>query len=155
MVAFVSLCIFGNAIILASPQSLNDLYHVKKIYIEDSGTSVTQTRLAWMSDLRKELTRVGFEIVDNTRFADAILNDEVQAVVVLDGPQPDPPQNIYLFKLTTRNNVVVWQTKVNVRSRLKTDEVNAEAARRFAERLLQAWLKSARRSGLKVGNKVS
>lgn len=83
------------------------------------------------------------------------LHDKIQAVIVVDGPQPDPPKYIYDFNLTFPNNDVVWHTRLNVRSRLRQAEVNEQAAKRFTQRLLDGWLKSAKRAGLPVGDKVS
>jgi hypothetical protein len=125
---------------------------VKKIYIE---MTQTQPRLSWISVMRTELTKVGFVVVDNAHDADAILDDEVQGVVILDGPQPDPPEHVYEFRLTLPNNVTVWRTEFKIRSRLEVDDVNKQAAKRLAGQLVNAWLKSARKAGLAVGDKVS
>ena len=149
--AFIVLIVFLGTMVIASPPR-NELYRVKRIYIE---TTQTQPRLAWISEMRMELTKVGFVVVDNAQDADAILGDQVQGVVVLDGPQPDPPEHVYGFRLTLPNNVTVWRTEFKIRSRLEADDVNKQAAKRFAGRLLDAWLKSARRAGLAVGDKVS
>jgi hypothetical protein len=148
--AFI-LIVFLATMVIGSPPK-NELHRVKKIYIEPTQT---QPRLAWVSQMRTELTKVGFVVVDNTYDADAILDDQVQGVVVLDGPQPDPPERVYEFRLTLPNNATVWRTEFKIRSRLEADDVNKQAAKRFAGRLLDAWLKSARRVGLAVGDKVS
>jgi hypothetical protein len=93
--AFIVLIVFPGIMVIGSPPK-NELYRVRKIYIE---TTQTQPRLAWISDIRGELTKAGFVVVDNTHDADAMLNDQVQGVVVLDGPQPDPPEHVYEFRV--------------------------------------------------------
>ena len=127
------------------------LYTVKKIYVgNELKEEVTPPRREWISDLRKELTRVGFVTVDDAADADAILDGENQGEIVLDGPQPDPPKYFFKYQLRFRNRETVWQTKFTIRSRLGPDEVNEQAANRIARILLTSWLKSARAAGLYV-----
>jgi hypothetical protein len=157
MIVVTALVVLQVSMIGASPQKPNKLYNVKKIYVceYEANDKAAEIETRRKSDLRKELLIVGFEIVDDARDADAILNEEIQAEVVIDGPQPDPPRYIYEFKLTLPNNDVAWHTKFNVRSRLKAVQVNEQAAKRFTQRLLEDWLKSAKKAGLIVGDKVS
>src|SRR5712692_2348428 len=135
--ALTLLIVFLDTMVFASPKKVNELYHVKKIYIwNESETAGTPARIEWLSDLKRELTNVGFLPVDNANEADVILHDEIQEEVVVDGPQPDPPKYFFDFKLTFRNDDVVWHTKFKVRSRLKPTEVNEQAAKQLSQRLL-------------------
>lgn len=137
-----------------------DKFHlVKKIYVAEEKEyvlsetgAVKESRL--ISNLRRELTRVGFVVVDDPANADAVLKGEFGWNAVLDGPQPDPPEYFYEYQLLGAGNVRLWRSKFTLKSRLDESQVDQNAAAKIANKLLNEWLKSAKRAGLNVGIRV-
>ena len=90
-----------------------------------------------------------------------MLSGRYGITVVADGPQPDPPQHHYKYHLTPPSNQDLWATKgeiwetdVHVRSKLNGDKVDPIAAPKIVAKLLKAWLKSAKKAGVKTADKV-
>lgn len=97
--------------------------------------------------LTAELLKAGFIVVDLPDTADAILTGSKGMTMVVDAPQPDPPEHNYIVELR-RATSVVWQTHFTISSKSSDAEVDAQAARRIAERRLKAWENSAKRAGV-------
>ena len=100
--------------------------------------------LGGYESMRTELVKAGFTVVDTPDTADAILTGSKSETLVVDAPPPDPPEIHFTYELA-RGPSVIWTTTFTVRSRSSETALNAEAARRCAERLLKAWRNSAKK----------
>jgi len=146
------------------PQNSNNLYLVEKIYVGERGFSSREAgarEKRMNSYLKQELAAAGFVIVEDKNKADAVLSGSQGVAVVADGPQPDPPEHDYEYRLTPAGVEDLWESKgrlweaeVSIRSKLDEPEVDRMAAPKLVGKLVRAWLKSAKKAGLKTGNKV-
>ena len=148
-----------NLAAAASLTQRKKLHLVKSIYVSEEKEyelsevgAVKQSRL--ISNLRDELVRVGFVIVNDAAGADATLKGEFGWNAVLDGPQPDPPEYYYEYQLVDAGNERLWQSKFTLKSKLDEWQVDRDAAAKIAGKLLSEWLKSAKRAGLNVSGRV-
>ena len=143
----------------ASGAKTDDLYRVRKIYLQTQGEyelsdwgKVAVQR--WYSILRPALSNYGFEIVDRPSDADAIMDGEVDPWVTLDGPQPDPPRYSVHFRLTSVRHGATWKISFDIRSRAPYTEVEQRGIERVTHELFTAWKKSAMKAGIRVGNRL-
>lgn len=125
------------------------LYRVKSIYLGDVGALETDPFKIY---LRRELTRLGFTVVDEAASADAVLTGEMTISVTEDGPPIEKPYDKLSFKLVARGSEEIWRAKFSVQQRSFDNwEKNSEhRARRLAERLKRDWKRAAGKAGLSV-----
>jgi hypothetical protein len=160
---------------LALPQKSDKLHFVKKIYVgergfymenqDEAGLKLIRDAIArerqMNSYLEQELVNAGFKVVKDKGQADALLRGTQGITVVVDGPPLNPPKHDYEYHLTPPNveSLVetkdeLWKTNVSVRSKLELSEVDRMAALKIVEKLVKAWLKSAKKAGINTGNKI-
>ena len=160
---------------LAVSQKPNQLYLVKKIHVGERGfytENQDEARLKLIREaiarekqmnsyLEQELVKAGFEVVKDKGQADAVLSGTQGITVVADGPPLDPPKHDYEYHLTPPNvenlgesEDALWNTEVSVRSKLDVSEVDRMAATKIVEKLVKAWLKSAKKAGVNTGNQI-
>jgi hypothetical protein len=116
--------------------------------------------------LEQELTRVGFEVVKDIRDADAELVGIIgaRASTPPDWPRDWPPPRRYVYRLVLPENGKpddfysvkgnLWETDSKMSSKIVADEGDKQAASKVADNLLKAWLQSAKKAGISVGDKV-
>jgi hypothetical protein len=126
------------------------LHQVRKIYVaKEEQYEVTEKFIAREKhinyNLKKELARNGFIITDELLEADAILSGSFGDIIVLDGPQPDPPEYHYEYQLTSRGKQRLWRTEFSIRSKAGDVDADEKAARRIVEKLVKAWQESRRK----------
>ena len=174
----------GKPLGLAEPQkSKLALHHVKKIQIVPSGFNIVQLKDRYgqrlMTDdqanehlsradardkrmvslLTTELTRAGFVVVEDKKDAEAVLVGMIAPVVV---NPPEPRRYVYKLMPPTHKDFLdfmagkgkLWETEIKINSSPIEDESDKKAATLIAEKLLNGWLKSAKKAGLTTGDKV-
>ena len=116
--------------------------------------------------LEHELNSVGFEVVKDIHDADAELVGIIgaRASTPPDWPSDWPLPRRYVYRLVLPANGdhddffnvkgKLWETDYKMNSEMLEDESDKQAASRVAEKLLKAWLKSAKNAGISVGDKV-
>jgi len=128
---------------VAGQRDANALAAMKAIYIEwTPPTGRDSTR----ESLTRELTKVGFEIVDNRLRADAMLTISPQLEVVLDGDGSIPQKSIFTYELSLPNSTVVWKHRVKFVSRRSLAEDCDYAAAKMAARLVKDKEDSVRKN---------
>jgi hypothetical protein len=141
-----------------------NLYRVHKIFLETQNTAVTREDLSERGMIesrsldpfmREALTKYGFVVVNNAADADAVLyGANTGALVVLDGPQPDPPGYTYEFWLYSAKYSFKWKTKVDLSTHASETERGRKATQKAVHNLFSAWKKSASRAGVVVADRV-
>jgi hypothetical protein len=131
---------------LAVQRDTNALAGVKTIYIEWTPTT---DRDATKESLTRELTKVGFEIVDNRLRADATLTISPQVEVVVDGDGSIPQKSIFTYELVLPNTTVAWKHRVKFVSRRVPAEDFDYAAAKMAAKLVKDKEDSVRKGARK------
>lgn len=116
--------------------------------------------------LEQELNRVGFDVVKDIHDADAELVGIIgaRASTPSDWPHDWPLPRRYVYRLVLPEkgepedfyNVKgkLWETDHKMSSKMVADESDKQAASKVAENLLKAWLQSAKKAGISVGDKI-
>jgi hypothetical protein len=121
----------------------NKLYLVRKIFIEEIPNIQEASKVELF--LKRELQRWGFIIIEDRAGADAILTVEIQAEVILDGDGSVPNKAIYKYELRLTDNELVWKGKIKFPARQSFAEENEYAAQKIAEKIANAWRKTAKK----------
>jgi len=75
---------------------------------------------------------------------------------------PQPRRYLYRLTLPSKGSYFdffsvkdkLWETDYKMNSKMVADESDKQAASKIAENLLKAWLQSANKAGMRVGDKV-
>jgi hypothetical protein len=110
------------------------LARIKTIYIES--TQDAQSDLQ-KEALTRELTKVGFEIVNVRSQANALLTVFSQIQVVVDGDGSVPNKSIFTYEVALPNKRIVWKYKISMVMRTLANDVNSGAVK-MAAKLLKA-----------------
>src|SRR5215510_2655800 len=144
-----------------SATSSNDdsnLHRVRTIFLEEKrNDEMNQETLADLkrlnSVLKDALVNIGFMVVENVADADAVLAGDKTQWIILDGPQPDPPKYHFHYVLVSTRINVKWQTDFDVASRAQL-EVEGKGMQKVAQNLFRAWKQSAKKAGIRVGDRL-
>ena len=132
----VTLAILLFSIVLSAgqrdPAALAD---VKKIYIESAPNGERDPQ---KESLTRELTKVGFEIVDGRSQADATLTGFPQMQIVVDGDGSIPDRAVFTYQLALRDNRIVWKRTIKFVGRRTLAEDYDYAAVKMAAKLLKS-----------------
>jgi hypothetical protein len=128
-------------------QRKNSLAQIQKIYLAKYAATQVDAQFRNREDriislLKEALEKEGFILVSDKAEADAVLSGTLGIAIVLDGPQPDPPQYQYEYQLLSAKNQKLWETKFSIRSRHGEKDADQKAAKKLAEKLSGAWRKS-------------
>ena len=122
------------------------LARIKKIYIISAPNGQPNPQ---QEPLTRELSKVGFDIVDVRSQADAILTIFAQAEIVVDGDGSIPNKSIFTYELTLPNNTIVWKHRTKFVSRRTLAEDDDHAAAKMAAKLLKDKEDSVRKGAHK------
>jgi hypothetical protein len=113
--------------------------------------------------LEQELRRVGFDVVKDVNDADAEL---VGIIGARSSSLPDAPdwnrRYVYRIMLPAKGQHFdffndkgkLWESDFRIDRKIVPDESDKRVAIKVADSLLKAWLKSAKKAGIPVGDKV-
>lgn len=166
------------------PYKSKPLHQIKKIYVVDIGleflrlheTSVNRKKedemLAFLEKehmryqglaalVEQELHRVGFAVVKDVHDADAEL---IGVIRPTNNPAEIDQRRHYTYRLMPPTNKftidfldvehMLWEADFKMSRKITRDESDKNAAVKVADTLLNAWLTSAKKAGLTVGDKV-
>ena len=130
------------------------LHLVKKIYVEEMGTSDEAARFRLL--LEDQLSEKGFTVVDKPEKADAVLGGALS--VARSGIYGGPADVSVTARLNSPDSVRLWSANIggqiiilNPVKSLKFKEPVEYRAKELAKKLRGDWEKSARTAGVKVG----
>lgn len=133
------------------PSGSSSLHLVKRIHIGALEGDGPERTLLLQRNLRTELHTAGFEIVDQSPAADAVLSAKIEIWIVLDGDERDQLDNRYRFQLTLpTTGIVLWKAKVLASHGQRAEDEALGAARQASRKLTASWRKSARKAGINV-----
>jgi hypothetical protein len=119
------------------------LARVKKIFVESFPSATRESQVA---SVTRELTKYGFEVVEDRSQADAILTGEAQAEIVLHGDGSVPDKSIFTYRLSLTDKTVVWKQRVKFVSKSNLADDYDYAAKKIAEQLYKDRKKSLRKA---------
>ncbi|MBV9211947.1 MAG: hypothetical protein JOZ52_14995 [Acidobacteria bacterium] len=135
-------------LLLASPSTAQtdakSLYRVKKIYLQGIDDALKEREI-----LKSELEAKGFEIVEASSDADAILTQRIFGKAQLDPDSFVPDKSIYSFQLTAPDKKLIWKANIEFPTKKNMKEDAKYAAAKMAEKLSKDWQKSAKKAGAK------
>lgn len=144
LIAFVVLFCAGDEVLA---QRKPPLAQIQKIYLAKYTATQVDAQFRSREDrlitsLKEALEKEGLTLVSDKAAADAVLSGTLSITIVLDGPQPDPPQYVYEYQLQSANNQKLWETTFSIRSKRGEQDADQKAAKKVAEKLGKAWRKS-------------
>ena len=132
-----------------SPHQDEFRFHfLRKLYVQPIENLQTDRRID--DALRRELTTVGFIVVDARQEADAVVALTWQVEVVIHGGPEDYPKDIFTVVLEAPGGATLWRGRVSVVESRSERRATVYKARAIANALVKAWNKSARRSNYKL-----
>jgi hypothetical protein len=166
-IAVLPLTVFANPRVAVPPNQSTQLHLIKRIYIQKDDGKSDPKSLARMklinAALKIDLTEVGFEVVEDAAKADAVMTRKAETWSqprVIEPPSPAgyTRKYAYEYKLILPNGKKVWSFgySFNYDTTTMTDESTPDLdATLFASKtLLQDWLKSAAKAGVKINGRV-
>ena len=127
---------------LAMQRDPDALARIKTIYIESAKDAQADLQ---KEALTRELTKVGFVIVDVRSQADALLTVFSQIQVVIDGDGSVPNKSIFTYELALPSKTVVWKHRISMVMGTLAADVNSGAVK-MAPKLLKSKENAVRKA---------